>query len=595
MLRFTYRNMQGTSVLSNPGFESGDLGGWISVADYAGTAYAVVRGNSPPGSYTHVFGTRPVYLGPAAGGNYFLEVTGLQEDYGLTLYQDVPTVLGGSYLVRVFFRFFVPDLNPWRPWTASVTRAGGPAGTGRAGTDETAASVAGPYMSVSIIYRLGTPANPTLYGQGSLQRAEVLPSGWMRSTDLTFTATATTTRMTLRAEGHFLKMTPLPVAFDEVQLEQTALLPSSQVGLRLGTLADAGLIASEDYGLNYAWLPTQVTFKVPPGVESIRLAFLSTYAGGAPLASFLDQVSLRLASAPFGLGGENPVDAIRYMLETFLPDAVYDADNFAYAAQVLMGWKFGAVLTNPGDSRALLQRMAYQCGSILFQDGLGRFKITVLNASRIVQLGFNVTNIVEGSCSIGFEPIDNLYSDLYVWFAAKTGGSTSSADFQGVVYATPTGTTAVSVPLLVTQCGAARTLYGREHRLDYYADFIQDVGTAHLLLTWLVSRLTIRHTLVTFRTWLDGVVLEIGDLIQVTHPLVGNGVDPMVCEVVSQQTDFARMQVELVARTIELAGWSADFDYTLLLLQDAGWFAPFEYTVTPAPEGEGWSAEFEDV
>jgi len=258
-----------------------------------------------------------------------------------------------------------------------------------------------------------------------------------------------------------------------------------------------------------------------------------------------------------------------------------------------MGWKFGAVLTNPGDSRALLQRMAYQCGALLFQDGAGVFKLSVLHGSHAVRVGFDTTNIVEGSCTAGFEPMDNVYSDIYVWFAAKTGGSSASSDFQGVVYATPTATTATSTPLLVTQCSAARTLYGREHRLDYYADFIQDVGTAHLLLTWLVSRLTIRHSLITFRTWLDGIRPELGDRVQLTHPLITTDEDPVICETMGQHVDFATMQVELVVRTLTLGGWRARFEYDVRVLDDAGWHAAFGFDSVP-DEDEGWSADFED-
>jgi hypothetical protein len=593
VLRLTYQNLQGASALVNAGFETGNLSGWTVENAWTNTAYAVVRGNSPPGSYQAIFGHNSLYLGPAAEGLYYLQITGLESSYRLAIFQDLPTVVNGQYLLRITYRLSVFATPPVTPLVlAPVQRAAD--GLPRAGTTTMALPIAA-FWSVQGSYMIGTPTEPSLYGMGVIPVGAVGQNLWLISTDLPFTATTTTTRITLIGLGSFQNITPMPISFDDIQVQQVGAFPTSQLGVSLGTATDSALLGSTVYGTVYGWTPLEVIFTVPEEMTSLRLVLQSTYTGVTPLASFVDQVSLRLGYTAAGLGGENPVDAIRYMLETFLPDAVYDADNFAYAAQVLMGWKFGAVLTNPGDSRALLQRMAYQCGSILFQDGLGRFKLTVLNASRTVQLGFNVTTIIEGSCSIGFEPIDNLYSDLYVWFAAKTGGSTSSADFQGVVYATPLGTTAVSVPLLVTQCGAARTLYGREHRLDYYADFIQDVGTAHLLLTWLVSRLTIRHTLVTLRTWLDGVVLEIGDLIQITHPLVGNGVEPMVCEVVSQQTDFASMQVELVARTIELAGWSADFEYTLQLIQDAGWFAPFEYTVTPAPEGEGWRAEFEDL
>lgn len=580
VLRLVYQNVQGVSILTNAGFETGDLSGWLISNIWGTTLYGVVRGGSPPGSYQAVFGARPLYLGAAAGGAYFLEVTGSglvsDSSYHLSIYQDVPTVIGNAYAFRAFFRFaFESNPYPLLGLAPGAAMGANGWGQGRAGSTDIALPIAA-FASATAMYMLGTPASPAAYSSGRLESAELGPSLWNLSSDRIFTATTTTTRVTLTAQGSFHNVPAYPVCFDEIQLEPLGSFITSTLAVQLGTAEDSTLITTHSFGAVYAWTPVELVVQIPEEVETLRLALHSTYSGVSGLASYLDQVSLRLGYSAAGLGGENPVQAIRYILDTFLPEAIYDHDNFNTVAQILMGWKFGAVLTNPGDSRALLQRMAYQCGSLLFQDGLGRFKLAPLNASRVVQLGFRVSNMIEGSCSISYEPMDNLYTDLYVWFAAKTGGATSSADFQGVVYATPTGTTAVSIPLLVTQCGTALNLYGREHRLDYYAEFIQDVGTAHLLLTWLVSRLTIRHTLVTFRTWLDGVVLEIGDLIQITHPLVGNGREPLVCEVVRQQTDFASMEVEITARTLELAGWSADFEYTERLLEDVGWKTEFD-------------------
>lgn len=572
VLRLVYRNAQGVSALANAGFETGDLTSWAISNIWAGTSYAIVRANSPPGSYQSTFGYRPVYLGPAAGGTYFLEVSTRDAyQYHLSIYQDLTTVVSGEYALRAHMKYAFEHSYanighaPYVVEGDAMLRAG----------SQTSLPVAA-FANMVVSYMLGTPTSPGQYAIGRLESAELLPFDWNRSRDVTFTATTTTTRVTITLQGSFTNVIPLPVMIDDVQLEQVGAFATSTLRLDLGTPLDSDALSTTTYGAVYGWTPIEQVVRIPDEVETLRLTLRSTYNGGSPLASFLDQISLRLGYSAAGLGGENPIDAIRYVLDTFLPNATYDATSFYDAAQQLMGWKFGAVLTNPGDSRALLQRMAFQCGSLLFQDGLGQYKVTVLNNTRVVRAGFTLDNMVVDSCTISVEPIDNLYTDLYVWFAAKTGGGVANADFQGVAYATPTGTTATSVPLLVTQCGAARDLYGREHRLDYYADFIQDIGTAHLLLTWLVARRTIRHSLVTFRTWLDGVVVEIGDLVHVTHPLVGNGRDPLVCEVVGQRVDFATMQIELVVRTLTLAGWSADFEYSVRVLDDAGWSSAFE-------------------
>jgi len=578
LLRLTYRNDQGDSTLDNASFESGDLAGWTATPMFAGTVYGVVRAHSPAGTYASTFGPLPLYQGASADGSSYLEVTGHGNPWRLELYQDVVTVPGATYRFSAFVWGGAVDTN-----VVDETHVGGP-------SEQFYVTRQGDYM-------LGTPTNPSLYGGGTLfshtgiaPNTSGLPDAWQQSTPVTFVATTASTRVTLVARGTFSGLMPRPICIDGVQLAQVDTLTTSSARWSLGTPADPALWSTQMLGAIYAWTPLEAAFH--PTSEVGRLTLHSQYNGG-PLASYFDHCSIRLGYNPGGLGGQNPVDAIRYILDTLLPEAEYDLDNFNVAAQQLMGWKFGAVLTNPGDSRALLQRMAYQCGALLFQDGAGVFKLSVLHGSHAVRVGFDTTNIVEGSCTAGFEPMDNVYSDIYVWFAAKTGGSSASSDFQGVVYATPTATTATSTPLLVTQCSAARTLYGREHRLDYYADFIQDVGTAHLLLTWLVSRLTIRHSLITFRTWLDGIRPELGDRVQLTHPLITTDEDPVICETMGQHVDFATMQVELVVRTLTLGGWRARFEYDVRVLDDAGWHAAFGFDSVP-DEDEGWSADFED-
>lgn len=579
LLRLTYQNAQAASALENASFEAGDLTGWTVAQTFAGTVYGVVRAHSPAGTYASTFGTLPLYQGASADGSSYLEVTGHANPWRLALYQDVLTVPGATYRFSAFV------------WGGAVDT--------HVGEDVylPAPGEQGSYVTRHGEYALGIASNPTLYGAGSLfsrtgiaSTFSTLPGAWQQSDPLTFMATSPTTRVTLRARGTFQGLQPRPICIDGVQLEHVDTLATSSASWSVGTPDEPDAWGGQTLGAIYAWTPLEASFR--PTADVGRLTLRSQYNASA-LASSFDHCSVRLGYNPGGLGGQNPVDAIRYVLETFLPEAVYDHDNFNVAAQQLIGWKFGAVLTNPGDSRALLQRMAYQCGSLLFQDGAGVFKIAVLHGSSAVHVGFDETNIVEGSCAVSFEPIDNVYSDLYVWFAAKTGGSAASSDFQGVVYATPTATTATSTPGVSTQCSAARTLYGREHRLDYYADFIQDVGTAHLLLLWLVSRLTIRHSLITFRTWLDGLRPEMGDRVQLTHPLISPEDEPVICETIGQHVDFATMQVELVARTLTLGGWRAQFEYVVRVLDDAGWHATFGFDAIPE-EDEGWSATFED-
>ena len=547
LLRLTYQNAQSSgalNLLTNGSFEAGDLTGWTIGQQFAGTVYGVVRAHAPAGTYDGTFGTLPLYQGAAAHDTSYLEVTGHSNPWRLEVYQDIAVVPGATYVFSGF------------EWAGAAET--------NLGTDVylPGPGLAGSYVTRLGEYALGIPGNPTLYGAGSLGSSQpgvlsALPTGWRGGNQVSFMATTATTRITLVARGTFQGLQPQPICLDGVHLEQTDQFPRSVAGYSVGTPTTPAQFLSPALDTIYAWTPVEASWQT---TEAVGRLTLRSQQNAGTLPSYFDRLSVRLGYNPTGLGGENPVNTMQYVLDTFLEEAVYDAANFADAAQRVMAWKFGAVLTNPGDSRALLQRMAYQCGSLLFQDGAGVFKVAVLHGTPAVQMGFDMTNIVEDSCTVGFEAMDNVYSDLYVWFAAKTGGATSSSDFQGVVYATPTATTANSAPGLVTQCSAARALYGREHRLDYFADFIQDVGTAHLLLLWLVSRLTIRQTLLTFRTWLDGIQPELGDRVQITHPLLSADDDPVVCEVIGQHVDFATMQVELVVRTLTLAGWRAEFE-----------------------------------
>jgi hypothetical protein len=71
-------------------------------------------------------------------------------------------------------------------------------------------------------------------------------------------------------------------------------------------------------------------------------------------------------------------------------------------------------------------------------------------------------------------------------------------------------------------CAAARVLYRKEHRLDLFCEWIQDVGTAQLLLAWAVGRYAQSTERYTWTTWLDAAPISLGQRVSLTHPLIPN-------------------------------------------------------------------------
>jgi len=274
--------------------------------------------------------------------------------------------------------------------------------------------------------------------------------------------------------------------------------------------------------------------------------------------------------------------------DRFLPYKTRDTASFEAAYLELIDWKFGAFLTAPGDSRALLQRMASQANSVLLEDQYGRDKIVVLSEQRASVWGFEYSNILRGTFHRVPEPIDNVYTHFTLYFGAKTGGSTNPADFAGSVFASPEGTTIPAGATYLSLCENALQLYGREHKRVIFAEFIQDLYTAHLALQAEVRRYTQRHDLLTFQTWPDAAVLEVADVITVAHTLVGD--TPLDCEIMRTTLLPDRVAVEIEARVLRVAGWTEECNYDPIILDFEGWEDEAEFGMT-LTEGLGFDEE----
>jgi hypothetical protein len=255
--------------------------------------------------------------------------------------------------------------------------------------------------------------------------------------------------------------------------------------------------------------------------------------------------------------GENPADVIRYLLALFYPTATVNAQAFATARVRLDGMRFRGLLTNPGDSGTLLQRLGRQAKSLVLRSPLGEVGMFVLDDTRPIAFAFDEANLVTdgesppvSSLGRGSVPTDAIYTSITVYYDTLVGGSTSPGDYAGVVYATPTETTAPDGAPLVAACASAYALYGRDHRLDIYADAIRDIDSAHQLLAWLVSRHAVRQDVLTWRAWVDAVPLQLGQVVSVAHPLLANDGAVVSAEVVEWAYQPGASQVTLAARTL---------------------------------------------
>lgn len=585
-LEFSYQNAD-NNALANGGFENGDLTGWTTEILGGPLVTVQVVGDQVSfqiGTFTQVY--------MAAEGQYLAVASSRSSVPSLVrLFADVVTTIGANYTFQ-FSHISHLFTSYGQSGIGTTTVRQGVAGYAIGTTALPQSIVADTFVLPTHTLRqggmfLGTP--PLLGG------SQINPG--YSTVAVTFVATATTTRLTLLAKGSGSarqfgggNWAGLPVVFDAVTLYASAVVDGSKAAYQVGSSTTPNQYLDVELPIRPRWARQQATFT--PVTATTRLTLRSQYAVTSR-NTFFDEVTMRrVFMIHAGSGGQNPAEAIAYIIDTFL-ETPRDTTTFTQAYTKLIDWQFGAVLTDPGDSKAVLQRMARQCKSLLYEDQDGAYRMVVLDDSRTVQRGFAPSNIIKGSWERLPESLDTVSTDIYVWFGAKTGGSMNPDDFQGVAYATPDTTTHPTALSLVPQCAQAATFYGQRHRVDIFADFVTDLYTAHLLLEWTVQRRTLRQDRITLRTWLDAAPLQMGDLVQVQHPSLPQGGLPVLAEVVGWHADLARMQIELTLRTIRPGWWSADFEYTSQVIDSVGWASDFEYAATGSQSAVGWEAQFE--
>jgi hypothetical protein len=550
-----YRNEAG-NLMTNGGFETGDMTGWV-IDQNIGAVATVTQ--APPGS-----------LEESAEGDYALAInaTGSGSGY-ITFHQDVTV----SNATLYSFSFFQESLD---------YRAGGMQLRGQ------------------IFYKLGTNTNPSAY----LTEQAVSPTivngqslGWTQVSPVAFTTTSVTFRVTVTIEL-FFDFTALGgggggggasspqsigsasnsranwrARLDNFLLQLGGIIDTSEAALALGTTSNATAYSQTALPLFYKWTGTNVT--VTPTQSPLRMSLQSRYTGTSAITHF-DNVSLNKVVTIGGSSNGNPIAAMSYVIDNFLPLATRDETSFATAFKARANWRFAAYLPDPGDSDNLLQRMAYQCGCYLFEDAYGKYKVVAFNLSAAAIYEFErETNIV--SISAVPEPIDNIYTKFIVHYGRRVTSDNATGDFSGTAYCDSNTTTSEQGAGLIAYCTSALNNYRREHVFEYFAEFIDSFYTANLLLDHLVKRHTTRKYDLHVRSWLNAAHLEVGDVVIVLDPIVPYETQAAVCEVREKTVLFDTGEVDFVLRTIRQAGivepWEPDLGSADLTSFDEPWEA----------------------
>jgi hypothetical protein len=143
------------------------------------------------------------------------------------------------------------------------------------------------------------------------------------------------------------------------------------------------------------------------------------------------------------------------------------------------------------------------------------------------------------------------------------------------VYATPEGTTHPDIPLNAFCTGVATALRIRR-RQELYAEFIQDVDTAHDYLTYLVEEATSLRRIWTLTTWLNAAHLYEYDFVILDMPgVVDTDGTGMVCEITERRWDPGAMELTFTLREVRPAGLTEHWEYAPVWNEigamDEGW------------------------
>lgn len=414
-----------------------------------------------------------------------------------------------------------------------------------------------PYALSTIHVRLETlPAGTVL-----VEVMEMLARGTAPHLRVGFVATAPTLRLTVTFRAESLAM-PLPMtALYEMALTRNTQTTESELTVQLGTATNPEAYASLPLTWYYnQWFLLRVPFVST--MPTVRLTLAAAYSrAGLPAPVWIDAVSV---AAP----GRNPVDIIRWLITTFLQPLGINEASFQAAYLARAAWLGGGQWRDPGDSRALLTRLADQFELRYFENGNGEACLApiplALQVPETVLPTF--TAQTTHSWEMEGETPTHLATDFYLYYNPREGaGGTNPEDYGGMVSATPESTTGTQELQLL--CFQAASAYGVRIPRRYFAEAIQDQATAHLKLAALVYRHTILGTVVTCTTpLLSHAPLEIGDTVLMQHGLLGP--IPLVGESLGVTLDLGEPAIQLSTRLTGVLGTEEHYEIPAEMLRE---------------------------
>lgn len=275
--------------------------------------------------------------------------------------------------------------------------------------------------------------------------------------------------------------------------------------------------------------PTLYTARVlrgPSEWQRLAVAFVAT----APTVriSLLGQASsagktVEYDGIRFLPPGRNPVLLMAAIFARFLPHLTLDPVSVQVAADRRNEWLFSGYIPDPGRTDALLTRMSQECFCTVFKDLDGVYKITADDPDHLAVLHLDSQHdIVQETLEVQGLPMDQVYTDFYLWYQRVTTQVTTSqaGQYAAVIYVTPDDSISQYAELQTLCSQAASTLQTRA-RFDFYSDFIADPATADLLLSRFVRQLSVLRREVALQAALPALPLSLTDHVAVRAPLMG--------------------------------------------------------------------------
>lgn len=487
-------NDVGVNLLTNGSFETDATTGWTE-SENDNAALSLHTG----------FPAHPDY-GVVPHGSNALQIAynGQAQSLGervftYSFYQDITTVVSSGYTFS--FMHFASAFSPFRSQNGEygilnwVTSVSSPPGNPAIGPF---------YFIVQVGYKLATHDDATIYEDVWLPAVNYGRS-FQRIDPVFFTAVSTTTRVLVRVTsvtGQFVQP-PRPVYLDKIHLEETTDVKTSYSRVQVGTASDPSSALDAELEQSFNWREVDLSFKAPAANTRITLSSKWT---GAAASSFFDDVHVQDA-------GRNPAQVIADLIDRFLPAWGRDTASFDVAAEQLTGWQFQGVISDPGASKTLLENLAFECKSSILEGANDKLKMVVDEPSATTTMEFTTDNIDENTLKTRGDSLEDRYTDFRLTFGENSQ----------IVEATPDGTTHPS-EALDELCAVGESLFGFRREYTRTLSYIQDVDTAHHLLSYLVYRHAQRQQLLTFRTQdYRAVQLERGDTVGLTHPVTGLG------------------------------------------------------------------------